>query len=140
MIRAVLDANVFISALIRPEGPPGKILVAFVERRAFALLVSPAIIDELRRSLAEPRLGRHLRLTAQEREAWIASVENLAENVAGKRRMRVVEADPDDDKYFSAALEGEADVIVSGHRHVLDVGRYERIRVLTPRTFLEMLG
>lgn len=139
MIRAVLDANVFVSALIRPEGPPGQILVELVERNTFVLVVSPAIIAELRRTLAEPRLARFVRVTPQEREAWITSVESLADSTPGIRHVRVVEADADDDKYFAAALEGEADVIVSGDRHVLSLRTYERIRVLNPRAFLELL-
>lgn len=139
MIRAVLDANVFVSALIRPEGPPARILVELLERRAFALILSTNIVEELRRTLREPRVRRYVRLSAREIEAWLASVESIAERVEGRDTVRVVPADPADDKYFAAALEGDADVVVSGDRHVLEVDRFGRVRVLTPRAFLEKL-
>lgn len=139
MIRAVLDANVFISALIRPEGPPGQILIELVEREAFALILSAAIVEEVRRTLDDPRLKRHVRLTSQEIEAWLASLQGVAELVEGRRSVIVVASDPDDDKYFAAAVEGAADVVVSGDKHVLEVKQFERIRVLTPRAFLDML-
>lgn len=139
MIRAVLDANVLVSALIKPEGPPGRICVELVEREAFALILSPAIVDEVRRTLDDPRIRRYVRLTSREIEAWLASVQSVAELVEGRRSVRVVARDPDDDKYFAAALEGDADVVVSGDKHVLEVKQFERIRVLTPRAFLEKL-
>ena len=139
MIRAVLDANVFVSALIRPEGPPGRICVELVEREAFALILSAAIVDEVRRTLDDPRVMRYVRLTSREIEAWLASVQSVAELVEGRRAVSVVASDPDDDKYFAAAVEGDADVVVSGDRHVLDVKQFERIRVLTPRAFLDKL-
>lgn len=139
MIRAVLDANVFVSALIRPEGPPGRILGELVEHAAFTLVLSPRIIDEIRKTLREPRLRRYIPLTAQEADAWLASVQSIGEMVKGSADIRIVEDDPADDKYFAAAVDGEADFVVSGDAHVLAVGRYERIRVLTPRAFLDKL-
>ena len=63
----------------------------------------------------------------------------LSETVEGVRPVTVVPADADDDKYFAAALEGEADFVVSGDKHVLEIGQYERIRVLRPRAFLEKI-
>ncbi len=139
MIRAVLDANVFVSALIRPEGPPGQIFVELLEREAFALILSAAIMDELRRTLNDPGVRRYVRLTTQEMEAWLASVQSVAEQVEGRRSASVVVSDPDDDKYFAAAVEGDADVVVSGDSHVLRVKPFGRMRVLTPRAFLEKL-
>jgi predicted nucleic acid-binding protein len=40
VLRAVLDANVYISAAIRPEGPPGQIIESFLQDSAFELIVS----------------------------------------------------------------------------------------------------
>jgi putative PIN family toxin of toxin-antitoxin system len=139
VIRAVLDANVFVSALIRPEGPPGQILVELLERESLRLILSIGIVDEVRRTLADPRVTRYVRLTSREIEAWLASLQSVAELVEGRRSVRVVASDPDDDKYFVAAVEGDADVVVSGDKHVLEVKEFERIRVLTPRAFLDKL-
>ena len=139
MIRAVLDANIFVSALIRPEGPPGQIFAELLEREAFRLILSIGIVDEVRRTLADPRVRRYVRLTSREIEAWLASMQSVAEVVEGRHSVSVVASDPDDDKYFVAAVEGDADVVVSGDKHVLEVQQFERIRVLTPRAFLDKL-
>ena len=139
MIRAVLDANIFVSALIRPEGPPGQIFAELLEREAFRLILSIGIVDEVRRTLADPRVKRYVRLTSREIEAWLASLQSVAELVEGRRSVSVVASDPDDDKYFVAAVEGDADVVVSGDKHVPEVQQFGRIRVLTPRAFLDKL-
>jgi predicted nucleic acid-binding protein len=47
--------------------------------------------------------------------------------------------DPDDDKYLAAALEGRAQYIVTGDRPFLALREYKGVRVVTPRTFLEVL-
>lgn len=63
----------------------------------------------------------------------IADVVDEAPNVT------VVAADPEDDKYIVAALAGRAAYVVSGDKHLVDVGRHEDVRIVTPREFLEVL-
>ena len=56
------------------------------------------------------------------------------------RRIEAISADPDDDKYLSAAREGVADFVVSGDHHLLDLQFYDRVRIVSPRRFLEVPG
>lgn len=139
MLRAVIDANVVVSALIRPEGPPGKVVARSLRGDEVRAIVSPAILEEYRRALAYPKVRRALKLTPAESAAWIDALTLLSDVVPGERKVAVVAADPDDDKYFSAALEGRAAFIVTGDGHLLDVGTYEGVRVVTPRQFVELL-
>src|SRR5262249_3831343 len=69
-VRAVLDANVFVSGLIRPQGPPGQILVRLLRDGAFELVVSPAILDELRRSLRYTKVRKYLHLEINQIDLW----------------------------------------------------------------------
>ncbi len=139
MLRAVLDANVFVSAVIRPNGPPGQLLRLCIEEQAFELVVSDSILKELRRSLAYPRVQKYISASHHELEAWVAAIGLIAIPVEGTIRHRVVKADPDDDTYIAAALDGKAEFVVSGDRHLLDLKEYEDIRVVTPRAFLNLL-
>lgn len=139
MLRAVLDANVVVSALIRPEGPSGRILERVARGDGVRAVLSPAILDEYRRSLGYAKVRRYVRLPAAEVGAWVDVLALLADIVPGERTVVVVTADPDDDKYLSAALEGRAAFVVSGDRHLLDVGAYEGVRIVTPRQFLDLL-
>lgn len=54
---AVLDASVFVSALLRPSGAPGRLLQRLPRDRGFELVVSPPILRAIRRSLDYPRAG-----------------------------------------------------------------------------------
>ena len=48
----------------------------------------------------------------------------------------VIAADPDDDIFLALALASNAQYIVSGDGHLLDVGVYQGIAVVTPAAFL----
>ena len=82
MLRVVLDTNVVVSALLKPSGPPGQILERSLEG-AFVLVLSPALVEELKRSLGYPRVRRYLRLPAGEIEALPARLEMIADLVPG---------------------------------------------------------
>ena len=138
-MRAVLDANVVVSGLIRPEEPPGRLLVLLFRDGAFELVASPATLDEVRRSLRYSRVRKYLRLPEEELDLWVDALGAIAVVVEGKRSRRVVTADPADDIYIAAATDGLADYIVSGDRHLLDLVEHAGIRIATPRTFLSLL-
>jgi putative PIN family toxin of toxin-antitoxin system len=137
-LRAVLDANVLISALIRPAGPPGQILLWLLRDRAFELVASNATLEELRRSLRYPKVRKYLHLSEAEIDLWVIALRAVAVVVEG-RVSRHVAADPADDIYLAAATDGLADYIISGDRHLLDLDVHEGVRILSPRDFLTIL-
>ncbi|MDZ4339862.1 MAG: putative toxin-antitoxin system toxin component, PIN family [candidate division NC10 bacterium] len=139
MLRAVLDANVLVSALIRPKGPPGQIVVRLLRDRAFTLVTSPDILSEVRRSLAYPRVRKHLIASDDDLDLWVASLALVGEPVEGRLRIAAVAEDPEDDKYIAAALEGRAQFLVTGDAHLLALKTYEGVRMVTPRVFLGLL-
>lgn len=140
MIRSVLDANVFASALIHPAGTPGRILEALLERHAFDLLVSEPILDELRRTLFYPRVRSRIRLTDEEVDRWLRLLPLRATVIELTPPTGTIFSDPDDDVYLLTAKEGLADYLVSGDRNLLDLRRFERVAILAPKVFPELLG
>jgi putative PIN family toxin of toxin-antitoxin system len=138
VFRAVLDANVYISAAIRPEGPPGQIIEGFLRKSAFELVVSPAIVDEVLRGLRYPKVTKYIR-SEIEPEAWFLGIVLLADLVAGDYVLSRVSEDPDDDKYLAAAVEGRAPRLVTGDPDLLSVREHAGVRIVTPRAFLEAL-
>ena len=138
MLRVVLDANVYVSALIRPQGPPGQIIMRFLEN-AFEILLSPAIVEETVRAFAYPRVRKYIH-AAVDPELWFEDVILLAQFVAGDHEFDGVSVDSDDDKYFAAAVEGNATLIVTGDPDPLTVKEYRGVRVVTPRVFLDLLS
>jgi hypothetical protein len=78
-------------------------------------------------------------LAEEELDLWVDALRAIALVVEGRVSRPVVQADPADDIYIAAAAEGLADYIVSGDRHLLDLGEHEGIRIVTPREFLDLL-
>lgn len=137
MIKVVIDANVFISALLTPGGTAARVL-DLARQRAFDLLLSPPILREWRRVLQYPKLKKRHGLTPDELEAFLKDWIGLATLTPGKKKVRVVKDDPEDDKYLACALEGQADFIVSGDQHLKDLEAFEGIPIVSPAEFLDI--
>jgi putative PIN family toxin of toxin-antitoxin system len=135
-VRVVVDANVLVSAVISQAGPPRQIVQAWVDER-FELIASPALLDELRDVLALPRFRRWV-----SSEVANAFIDGLAENsmiVDHPPAQPGLSPDPDDDYLIALARATNADYLVSGDRHLLDIADAVP-PVLTPRQFLDLLG
>lgn len=70
----------------------------------------------------------------------VAHVARVGQVVRPASRIHEIAADPDDDRILEAALEGEADVIVSGDKHLLRLGTCREIPVLKPAVFARDIG
>lgn len=134
-MRAVLDPNVVISALLSSEGAPAAVLQA-MRRGEFESIVSPELLDELTRALAYPKLRRYI---AEEESVavvrWLGGSATSAPDPSGATPVR--SADPGDD-YLIALASSQRAALVSGDRHLLDLA--ERIPVFSPRDFLALLA
>ncbi len=138
MIRAVLDANVFVSGILSANAVPGKILKAWRDER-FHLAASPAILDELDRVLRYPKIGRLLGWSAAEVADFVEDVAGLAIMTPGKLVLAVITDDPSDNRYLECAVESQADCIVTGDHHLKDLVQFQGIEILSPREFAELL-
>lgn len=138
MLRVVLDANVYVSALIRPQGPPGQIIKRFLED-SFEIVLSLAIVEETIRAFGYPKVRKYIH-AGVDPELWLEDVILLAQLVAGDDELVGVSVDADDDKYVAAAVEGRATLIVTGDPDLLTVKEYRGIRIVTPRVFLDLLS
>ena len=137
MIKVVLDANQFISALLRPKGKPAKILESIRERK-IRLLISGPIEEEIIRVLLYPRLQKAHRLSETEIREKMKKMTRFAETVHPKITVRAIPDDPTDNKYLECAVEGRADFIISGDRHLTDLKEFQGIKIVLPAVFLEM--
>lgn len=138
MIRAVLDANVFVSAILAPEGTPASVLRAVRENR-FRLVVSVAILREVGRVLSYPRLVRRHGLSGESIRSFLATISGAAFLTPGSLRLRVAAEDPDDDRYLECAVEGLAYYLVTGDAQLLELREFESTSVVSPRACLGIL-
>jgi len=138
MIRAVLDANVLVSGIVT-EGVPRSVLRAW-RAGHFHLVASRATLDEIGRVLRYPKIARRHHWSEVEIQGFMESLEALAILTPGKLRVNMVAADPSDDRYLECAIEGEADCLVTGDRHLLELAVYREVEILSPREFVELLA
>jgi putative PIN family toxin of toxin-antitoxin system len=133
-VRAVLDPNVVISGLLSPKGAPAQLLSSW-QRGHFEVIVSPKLLEELRRALAYPKLRR--RITAEDAEAagrWLSAGATHAEDPTDPAPVR--SSDPDDD-YLIALAAAHRAAVVSGDRHLLVLSG--KIPVYSAREFIDLL-
>lgn len=139
MLRVVIDTNVIVSGILSRKGAPAEILNAWRERR-FLLLISPAIVAEVRAVLRYPRIRKKYPLSDEEIDQLISLLEHDALLVSGSADVTAsLPADPQDEMFLACALDGGVDVIISGDHHLLDLGVYQDIPIITARLFLEQL-
>jgi uncharacterized protein len=91
------------------------------------------------RVLAYPKIARRHRWSKQRIVTFVGNLGDLAIVTAGTLRLSVIREDPDDDRYVECAVEGSAEYIVSGDRHLLTLGSYRNVRIVSPRAFLAAL-
>ena len=134
-MRAVLDANVLISAILSPRGTPARLVMAW-QAGAFDLVVSPLLLAEVRRALAYPKLER--RVPPADADAfvdWLARSATLADDPSGPSPVR--SDDPGDD-YLVALAAAERAVLVSSDVHLTSLASGMPVR--TPADFNSELG
>ena len=139
MLRVVIDTNILVSALLSKKGAPSQILDVWRERK-FLVVTSEAAILEVERVLDELKTRGKYALSDDDSAEVLNLLRKDALLVPGDVDTRgSIPEDPDDEKFLSIALEGEAKIIISGDRHLLDLGKYQGITIQTARQFLDSL-
>ena len=136
-MRVVLDTHVFVSGLITPTSPPGRILDHW-QASPWELLLSEATMAELSAVLGRPEVAKYFRRSPEWIGEFLARTRERAVFVE-PAVVRVILADPPDDLILGTTVAGAADYLVSGNAHLLDLGRFRGIPIVTPRQFLDVL-
>jgi uncharacterized protein len=130
-LRVVVDTNVLISQLLRPQSKPSE--AVRVVLRLGVLLTSAEHLKELfdvvMRQKFDAYVSRDVRLEQVRRLA------ELTEPVRIVRRVRLCR-DPSDDKLLEIAVNGRASHLVTGDSDLLQLDPFEGVRIVTPVAFL----
>ena len=137
-MKVVIDTNVLVSRAISEKRAPATIFRLRGEG-AFEHIVSQALLDEYRRALAYDHVRKLHGRTDAQIVALLSDIEQAATLVHPRVLLAVVKEDPDDNKVLECAVAGGANYIVSGDKHLLSLGEYEGIRILSPADFLRAL-
>jgi uncharacterized protein len=134
-VRIVLDTNVALSALLW-HGTPYRLLQAIRQRQRAQLFASAALLRELGEVLTRRACLKRLAILGRAAHEVLADYSDAVELVTPLSTPPVVAADRDDDHVIAAAVAAQVDFLVSGDRHLLDLGSHQNIPILTPAAAL----
>jgi uncharacterized protein len=129
-VRVVFDSNVLISGLVFPGRQAEKAILRIIENQD-QLLISKPIVDEVLKVLS-----RKFARDPEELSRVAVFLADLADMVRPRRRVRVL-SDDADNRILECAVTGDADLIVTGDKAMLELGSLEGIRILSLRAYLE---
>jgi uncharacterized protein len=135
-MKTVLDANIFVSALLRGGNP-----LAVTQRAARGLdklFFTDAIINEVERVLKKPKLH----LGEYDVKRIVTRVEHIGKKVSisPQRRVKGVCRDPKDDMYLECAIAAGADYIISGDNDLLVLKEYGGVKIVNARSYLDIVS
>lgn len=129
--RVVVDTNVFVSRLLRFDSVPGRAAEKAIHHAT--VLVSESTTNELAEVLAQAKFDCYV--TLEQRLQFIRLIAQTAEFVPIIHSIRECR-DSADNKFLEVALDGRADVIVSGDADLLKMNRWRGIAIVPPADYL----
>lgn len=131
--RFVVDTNVLVSRLLVPASIAGRAVRQIVDEAR--LLVSDSLMEELARVLRREKFDRYV--TLEERQDFIRLLARIAEPVPVLRRVQACR-DPADDMILELAVNGHADLVVTGDADLLVLHPFEGIPIIRPGEWLAL--
>jgi len=131
-LRIVLDTNVIISGILF-GGIPRSILDMLISGK-HDFFLSMAIIEEIREVLNRPKFG----FDNGNALMVVEELHSLCTIVKPVKSINFIIDDPDDNKILECAVAAKAEIIISGDSHLLSVGSYKGIKILSPRQFISI--
>ena len=135
-VKVVFDTNVWISIFmekrLRDEFSNAK--------QDLMVYVSEDIGLEISKVLQYPKVSEVFRKTGIREKDVLRILAANSKKVEPKLKLNVINEDAEDNKILECALAAGADVIVTGDSHLRELGKYRKIRILTPREFFDNLS
>jgi putative PIN family toxin of toxin-antitoxin system len=129
--RVVIDTNVFISGVLSTTSAPARCVDALVTDGQ--LIATDPTLKELFERLLSPKFEPYV--TRARREELLSRLAPVVEIVEVVQQVRACR-DPDDDKFLEPAVNGRADVIITGDKDLLELHLFRGIAILSPSAYL----
>jgi putative PIN family toxin of toxin-antitoxin system len=130
--RVVVDTNALVSRLLMPASVPGRAVRKVVDEGQ--LLASEATLEELADVLARAKFDAYVSIA--DRQEFIRLLGRIVELVPITYRVQACR-DPKDDKFLELAINGRADLIVTGDKDLLELHPFRQVSIITPAAYLE---
>ena len=138
-MKVVLDANVYVSSMLNKQGNPKRVIDGW-QRGTFDVLITSAILDEIGRVLRYPRIVKRHKQVEPAIQRFLKLLEDKAITVEPGEELGVVKDDESDNRYLECAVAGKAQFVISGDNHLLAIGEYRSIVILSPAAFVAAIS
>ena len=135
-MNVVFDTNVWVSALITPGGVAARL---FVSLDRFQSVTSEEILAEVEKVLHYDKIQKKRGLTDEEIAHYLQLIKRISTVVTVNEAVTLIQEDPSDNKFLACAKAASATYIVSGDPHLLGLGSFEQIEIISPGGFLTRL-
>jgi putative PIN family toxin of toxin-antitoxin system len=132
-LKVVFDTNIYISAFVVPGGNAEKAYLCAINRD-FELYTSISILTELARKLEE-KFGWEKEKIAQ----LLTYISKTTEILKTSLHIKILADDPDN-RILECAVEANADLLITGDKHLLKIKHYENFEIIKLSDFLMMFG
>jgi putative PIN family toxin of toxin-antitoxin system len=129
-LHIVLDTNILISGILFGGKP--RVILEEIRKGKVSCSLSPAILDELQGVLQRHKFG----FSGDAAFQFVEELHAICDVVFPRHRLSVIRDDPDDNKVLECAIEAQANIIVSGDPHLLNLCQFRQVRILSPAHFL----
>lgn len=134
MIKVVIDTNVFISGIFWKGNYCSKIIEAW-KFESITMVSSLEIIEELGEILKDFKI----QMPEEMIKEWQNKIIENSILVKPREKLDIVKNDPKDNKFFEAAITGNAEYIISqDKKHILSIKEYKGIKTISPEEFLQI--
>lgn len=133
MMLIVLDTNVFISGMFW-KGKEHDVLQLCIDE-VHQNITSPVLVDELKRVLGYKKFDLKWNDIDDMLQIYISFSKIIHPDVV----INAVEGDPSDDRFIECAVSGDAKIIITGDKHLLDIQQYDNIEIIKPADFLKIV-
>ena len=128
----VIDTNVVLSAIL--FGGKSKQVLEMALSGSIPLAISESLIIELQGVLQRPKF----KLSAQLVQTIISEYASIANWIEPSEHFKVVVDDPSDNYFIDCAVAAKADYLITGDRHLLNLGKFKMIKIVSADTFIDI--
>jgi putative PIN family toxin of toxin-antitoxin system len=130
----VIDTNVVLSAILF-GGKPKQVLEMALSG-SIQLVISESLVIELQGVLQRPKFE----LSAQLVQTIVSEYASIACWIEPSEHFKVVVDDPSDNFFIDCAVAAKADYLITGDRHLLNLGTFKTIKIVSVETFIDILS
>ena len=135
MIKVVIDTNVIVSALLKPESNPALIISSILQKHIM-LCLSSEIFAEYKEVLKRSKFKK---LDHAEIKRFLLKIKQNGLWVSPQMAVDVIKDDPEDNKFLDCALEAKADFLITGNIKHFTFEMYHQIQIVNPSKFLNII-